>query len=923
MVTPETGFNWQPEEEATAKICNLFAEVQNNGSNQSQVLAQLERCRAFPDFNNYLALIVSQGSSLKLEVRQTAGLLLKNNLKQQYVNSPPHFQDYIKSSLLMAIDTEAQPLRRVVGTNLATVVAAAGFHGWPQLLPALVVCLESDHAAALDGALDALFKIFEEAPEILTVNSPSGSSEQVVGTLVPRVLQLFTSQHAPTKVQAISIMNALMGGPAAAALPAHIGALYREGLFGLARDSSPEVRRAVCSGIILLLTLQPEAITSESNSIIEYMLLCCQDDDEALALEACEFWSALCDSSVDPQLLRPHLGQLVPLLLSGMAYDEFDDEVVDTEAAEAGIPSAADHDSDVKPFHHRNAEGSGGGKESGLWNLRKCSAGALDVLSSLFGDELLPLVTPTVRLRLADDDWRARESAILALGAISDGCHRGLVPYISELVGLLLPCLSHPRPLVRSITCWTLSRYSHWVVQNGQDPHSPGQVQLDLVFEGLLGRIMDGNRHVQEAACSALATLEEQAGAQLLPRLKGILETLSAATMVYGRRNMRMLCDALSTMAEASGRALGEPAHLHAIMPALIAKWQTLSDVEAELLPLLECFMTIATAIGPAFEEYVEVVFQRCMRILEHRLTARSVAVASPGGSPPSGSPSLKQPGGDPDADVDFVVCCLDTVSGMAEAVGVRFGGVLTAPAPPGVHFTLRDIVLQSCQDPSADIRQSAFALVGDLAKVVPSYLSPSLPELVALTCAHLQPAAIQAATMSACNNACWSLGEVAINQRPEDMAPYAAAIVEHLAPVLAAPLGQVPRSLVENAAISLGRVAWLCTPQVAPHLEHFLVPWCAALRLLKDGVEKEHAFQGLCATIRHHPQAAAGLFKSITEAVLSWQTLHNNSLAADILQILRAHKADMEERGQWQQYMVTLSPAMQQKLGVLLQQHT
>ena len=33
-----------------------------------------------------------------------------------------------------------------------------------------------------------------------------------------------------------------------------------------------------------------------------------------------------------------------------------------------------------------------------------------------------------------DDDWRLRESAILALGAISEGCHRGLIPYIGELV---------------------------------------------------------------------------------------------------------------------------------------------------------------------------------------------------------------------------------------------------------------------------------------------------------------------------------------------------------------------------------------------------------------------------------------------------------------------------------------------------------
>lgn len=32
--------------------------------------------------------------------------------------------------------------------------------------------------------------------------------------------------------------------------------------------------------------------------------------------------------------------------------------------------------------------------------------------------------------------------------------------------------------------------------------------------------MLDRNKHVQEAACSALATLEEQAGPELLPRLR-------------------------------------------------------------------------------------------------------------------------------------------------------------------------------------------------------------------------------------------------------------------------------------------------------------------------------------------------------------------------------------------------------------------
>lgn len=34
------------------------------------------------------------------QIRQSAGLLLKNNLKQQYAGSPPAFQEYIKVTLL-------------------------------------------------------------------------------------------------------------------------------------------------------------------------------------------------------------------------------------------------------------------------------------------------------------------------------------------------------------------------------------------------------------------------------------------------------------------------------------------------------------------------------------------------------------------------------------------------------------------------------------------------------------------------------------------------------------------------------------------------------------------------------------------------------------------------------------------------------
>lgn len=58
------------------------------------------------------------------------------------------------------------------------------------------------------------------------------------------------------------------------------------------------------------------------------------------------------------------------------------------------------------------------------------------------GDEhILPQLLPIVEQRLGDPDWRIRESAILALGAVSEGCHLGLAPYLTGMVKMLIPVL--------------------------------------------------------------------------------------------------------------------------------------------------------------------------------------------------------------------------------------------------------------------------------------------------------------------------------------------------------------------------------------------------------------------------------------------------------------------------------------------------
>jgi len=154
------------------------------------------------------------------------------------------------------------------------------------------------------------------------------------------------------------------------------------------------------------------------------------------------------------------------------------------------------------------------------WNLHKCSAAPLDVLASIFRNDLLAVLLLILKETLFHQEWGIRESGILALGTIAEGCMSGMVPPLPELVPFLINCLLDKKALGSSITCWTLSRYSHWVVSQ------PHEVYRKPLMSKLLKRVSDSNKRVQEVACSTFTTLEEEACTELVPYLGFILETL-------------------------------------------------------------------------------------------------------------------------------------------------------------------------------------------------------------------------------------------------------------------------------------------------------------------------------------------------------------------------------------------------------------
>ena len=310
---------WQPSAEGLQQLLGLFRGSHSASNAQHKLIqAQLQQFNAVPDFNNYLVYILNQLKNEEGPVRQMAGLQLKNNVKQHWNHLAPEVQEYVRQNLLGSLGDKSAYIRATVGTCITTIIYAGGLEAWEQLLPTLYQMLDSPEAEVVDGAFAALYKVCEDSPEKLAKDTKS----RALDFLLPKFL-LFFSHNAPKfRRYGVGCVNhfVLLMPPI---LQTHLDQ-YVQGLFALATDADPDVRKCVCQALVMLLDAAIDKLEPHIASVVQYMLQATTDDDETVALEACEFWSAICETRLAATALGGVLPQLVPVLLNGMVYSEED-----------------------------------------------------------------------------------------------------------------------------------------------------------------------------------------------------------------------------------------------------------------------------------------------------------------------------------------------------------------------------------------------------------------------------------------------------------------------------------------------------------------------------------------------------------------------------------------------------------------------
>lgn len=104
---------------------------------------KLQELNNYPDFNNYLIYVMTKLVDEDEPTRSLSGLILKNNITENYHRILPEVLEFIKKECLSVLG-DPSPLIRITASILINAIATKGeLTSWPELLPSLFQMLDS------------------------------------------------------------------------------------------------------------------------------------------------------------------------------------------------------------------------------------------------------------------------------------------------------------------------------------------------------------------------------------------------------------------------------------------------------------------------------------------------------------------------------------------------------------------------------------------------------------------------------------------------------------------------------------------------------------------------------------------------------------------------------------------------------------
>lgn len=417
--------------------------------------------------------------------RRLAGVIMKNaltakdetkkqQLAQKWVNLDQNIKLQIKAALLKTLSAQEREARQASAQVISKIAhIELPLNLWADLIQILLNNMQQNDDLLKQSSLETLGYICEEidanvlkvqANAILTavckgIKEPNNDCKLAGLNALYNALE-FVKANFEVEVERTYIMTVVCESSACP-------------------DSRVRVASVEC--LVKIASLYYDHLAPYMQKIFNITLEGIKKDEEQVALQAVEFWSTLCDEEIylneeaeeaaelkqkperqSNNFVRGAMKYLVPILTEALTKQE-DEPDEDT------------------------------------WNLATSAGTCLALVAMTVGDEIVPVVMPFVTQFIGSENWKQREAATLAFGAILEGPKGYLPGLITQALPVLLNHMKDSVVYVQDTTAWTIGRVCQL------HPHTVGGF-LTQVIQVLAESLGDSPR-VASNVCWALHNL--------------------------------------------------------------------------------------------------------------------------------------------------------------------------------------------------------------------------------------------------------------------------------------------------------------------------------------------------------------------------------------------------------------------------------
>jgi len=513
-------------------MADLTTTLQNCQSPDPNVRQQAEQALQQAETSNYPEFVGALATELSTEgrptfVRQLAGLHIKNLLvarddalqrskHDKWKTTDPAARTRIKELVLSALRSPEQVARHTAACAEIGAVELP-YNEWPQFLSTLMENVTS--AEQTDGVKVATLECLgftceriaglDGVPEI----APD-TTDRMLTTIVDGIR---SDRPDPIRLAAATALRNSLLFTRKNMENANERNMIMQTICEATQSPDVRVRAAAYECIVQIAFQYYNKLADYMQTLFQLTFNSIKTDEEAVALQAIEFWSTLCEEEME--------------LLDEAA-----------ECAERGIPVEAGREcvryvaaalEHLGPLltETLTKQDEEVDVDDEAWNLSMAGATCLSLVANTVEDLVVPVITPFVQQHIKSENWRYREAATMAFSSILEGPSLEVIgPYVNQSIPVLLAALSDPHDLVKDTTAWTIGRICELHVRAIPEETFP------TLVNGLMGKLISEPPRVSNQSCFALHNLAaafagdtaaDQSGTNALsPYMPTLLQTL-------------------------------------------------------------------------------------------------------------------------------------------------------------------------------------------------------------------------------------------------------------------------------------------------------------------------------------------------------------------------------------------------------------